>query len=157
VIAFAELGYDILCEKPLATSATECRAMAEAVEKANIIFGIGHVLRYSPYNMEIKRILDSGALGKIVNIVHVEPIGNVHFSHSYVRGNWHKEKDTSFSLLTKSCQSVVRFDMSTLVPGCILTKLVHLVISTLSRPYSRHPSYQCGAFHLTLVRQALLW
>jgi predicted dehydrogenase len=106
VTAFANLGYDILCEKPLATSAAECREMADAVQKANIIFGIGHVLRYSPYNMEIKRVLDSGALGRVMNVVHVEPIGNVHFSHSYVRGNWHKEKDTSFSLLTKSCQLV---------------------------------------------------
>lgn len=65
------------------------------------------VLRYSPYNKAVKEVIDSGALGDIVNIKHIEPVGNQHFAHSFVRGNWHKEADTSFGLMTKCCQWVL--------------------------------------------------
>lgn len=41
-LAFAEQGYHILCEKPMATSIDDCIKMEAAVKKANIIFGMGH-------------------------------------------------------------------------------------------------------------------
>ncbi|TQV93463.1 hypothetical protein V2A60_010135 [Cordyceps javanica] len=80
---FAELGYHILCEKPMATSVADCvkiRNLAQAT--APKVFGMGHVLRYSPYNRAVKDVIDSGALGEIVNIQHIEPVGNQHFAHS---------------------------------------------------------------------------
>jgi predicted dehydrogenase len=64
------------------------------------------VLRYSPYNKELTDVIRSGALGELVNIVHVEPVGYYHFAHSYVRGSWSNEQKSSFSLMTKSCQCV---------------------------------------------------
>lgn len=42
VQAFAEQGYHILCEKPMATSIEDCIKMSAAVKKAGIIFGMGH-------------------------------------------------------------------------------------------------------------------
>ena len=42
VLAFAEQGYHILCEKPMATSLEDCVKIAAAVKTANIIFGMGH-------------------------------------------------------------------------------------------------------------------
>lgn len=42
VLAFAEQGYHMLCEKPMATTAEDCVRMAAAVKKAGIIFGVGH-------------------------------------------------------------------------------------------------------------------
>ncbi|KAG6336344.1 hypothetical protein ID866_2739 [Astraeus odoratus] len=106
VMAFAAQGYHILCEKPMATSLRDCLAMEEAVKKAGIIFGMGHVLRYSPYTKAITEIVRSGTLGELVNAVHVEPVGYYHFAHSYVRGNWSKEAKGSFSLMTKSCHDI---------------------------------------------------
>jgi hypothetical protein len=50
--------------------------------------------------------LDIVRSGKLINIVQVEPVGYYHFAHSYVRGNWAKEKQSSFSLMTESCQCV---------------------------------------------------
>ncbi|OBZ76186.1 putative oxidoreductase YteT [Grifola frondosa] len=105
-LAFIEQGYHILCEKPMATSIEECIRMEAAVKKAGIIFGMGHVLRYSPYNRALTEIVRSGRLGQLINVVHVEPVGYYHFAHSYVRGNWAKEKDSCFSLMTKSCHDI---------------------------------------------------
>lgn len=42
VKVFAEQGYDILCEKPIATSIEECVGIVEAVKKHGVIFGCGH-------------------------------------------------------------------------------------------------------------------
>lgn len=124
VEAFAAQGYDIMCEKPMATSIDHCFQIEAAVKKAGIIFGMGHgalpssslslltaansmpVLRYSPYTRAVTDIIRSGRLGQLVNAQHLEPVGHWHFAHSYVRGNWSKEKESSFSLITKSCQYV---------------------------------------------------
>ncbi|KAF8321742.1 streptomycin biosynthesis protein StrI [Clavulina sp. PMI_390] len=106
VTALAKHKYPILCEKPMATTPEECIMMADAVKQAGQVFGCGHVLRYSPYSQSIANILRNHELGEIVNVQHIEPIGYFHFSHSYVRGNWSIEKDSSFSLLTKSCHDI---------------------------------------------------
>ncbi|KAJ7179848.1 hypothetical protein C8R43DRAFT_1055757 [Mycena crocata] len=106
VLAFAAQGYNILCEKPMATSLEDIIEIEEAVNRAGTIFGMGHVMRYSPYSREITEYVRSGALGKLVNIVQVEPVGYYHFAHSYVRGNWNTEKDSSFSLMTKCCHDI---------------------------------------------------
>jgi len=96
VEAFAAQGYDILCEKPMATSIEHCLQIEAAVKKAGIIFGVGHVLRYSPYSRAVTQIVRSGKLGQLVNAQHIEPVGHWHFAHSYVRGNW----------MTKSCHDI---------------------------------------------------
>lgn len=42
VLAFAALGYDILCEKPMATTLDDCFRIYDAIKDAGIIFGMGH-------------------------------------------------------------------------------------------------------------------
>ncbi|KAI9203113.1 streptomycin biosynthesis protein StrI [Polychytrium aggregatum] len=105
-ILFAQKGYHILCEKPLATDPNECAKMVKAVQDAGVILAVGHVLRYSPYFVALKKQLDNQAVGDILNMIHVEPVGNYHFAHSFVRGNWGRKDLTSFSLMTKSCHDL---------------------------------------------------
>ncbi|KAJ3068953.1 hypothetical protein HDU98_007948 [Podochytrium sp. JEL0797] len=106
VVRLAGLGYHILCEKPMAVTLSDCERMRVAVKESGVIFACGHVLRYSPYTRALKKVLDSGEIGEIINIVHVEPVGWFHFAHSFVRGNWRNESSTSFSLMTKCCHDI---------------------------------------------------
>lgn len=41
-VAFAEQGYHILCEKPMATSVKDCIQIEAAVKAGGMIFGMGH-------------------------------------------------------------------------------------------------------------------
>ena len=101
-----ELGYDILLEKPVAPTPQECRDIANAAEKKGVRVLVCHVLRYTDFFKKVRTIVKSGKLGKIVSVDHVEGIGDLHFSHSYVRGNWHSEKETTPMLLAKSCHDL---------------------------------------------------
>ncbi len=105
-VSFAGKGYHILLEKPMAPDETGCRRIADSVSGRDIIFAVCHVMRYTDYTTELKNILDSGRIGDIVTIQHLEPVGYWHQAHSYVRGNWRNEKESSFMLLTKSCHDI---------------------------------------------------
>ena len=105
-IAFAQLGYDILLEKPMAPTAESCRRIVAAVKKAGVLFAVCHVLRYTAYTRKLKEVLASGAIGEIINIQHLEPVGYWHQAHSFVRGNWRNEEESSFMLLAKCCHDV---------------------------------------------------
>ncbi|XP_062601789.1 putative oxidoreductase YteT [Saccostrea cucullata] len=105
-IAFAKKGYHILLEKPMATTEEDCREIVRVCNENNVFLTVCHVLRYTPWVKKIKELIDRGAIGDVVNIQHLEPVGYWHFAHSYVRGNWHKENESSPSLLAKCCHDI---------------------------------------------------
>lgn len=100
------LGYDVLLEKPVAPTEKECRAIMKQAHKYNRIVAVCHVLRYAPYFVALKQVLDSGAIGDIVSIQHMEPIQYAHMAHSYVRGNWPLADKTTPIILAKSCHDL---------------------------------------------------
>ncbi len=97
-----EKGYDILIEKPIATSEEECLALEEAAQKYGVKVIVCFVLRYARFYKAIKEFMLAGRLGDIINMVHIENVGNHHQAHSFVRGNWRNSKETTFMLLAKS-------------------------------------------------------
>jgi predicted dehydrogenase len=101
-----ELGYDILLEKPISPSERECRDILRLTKKTGRIVAVCHVLRYAPYFIKLREIVQSGSLGKVVSVQHLEPIQHIHMSHSYVRGNWHNSKATTPIILAKSCHDL---------------------------------------------------
>lgn len=105
-VAYANKGKHILCEKPLATHWDDCKAIYSAIDRNNLLFAVGHVLRYSPHNLELKKILDAGTIGEVINMNHTEPVGWYHFAHSYVRGNWRRTESSTFSLMAKCCHDI---------------------------------------------------
>lgn len=95
--------YDLLLEKPIAPTANECIEISQAARNNGVKVLVCHVLRYTPFYKCIKRIIRSGKLGDVVNINHIEGVGNVHMSHSFVRGNWRKADESAPMILAKCC------------------------------------------------------
>ena len=67
-VAFLEKWYDLLLEKPIATSLEEVSAIYETAVRYNRKVIVCHVLRYTPFYRKVKEIINSGVLGKIVNV-----------------------------------------------------------------------------------------
>jgi predicted dehydrogenase len=104
--AFAALGYHIMLEKPMAPDEAGCRRIVDAVEKAGVMLAVCHVMRYTPYTRTVKEIADSGQLGDIMSVQHLEPVGFWHQAHSYVRGNWRRGDLATSMLMAKSCHDL---------------------------------------------------
>lgn len=100
------LKYDVLLEKPAAPTPEECLKIALHAEEMQVKVVVCHVLRYTPLFMTVKRLIDDGTLGEIISINHEECVGNVHQSHSFVRGNWGNEGRSACMLLAKSCHDL---------------------------------------------------
>ncbi len=100
-----EKGYHVLLEKPIARSWQECMDIDAQARKTGKIVGICHVLRYHPYFLKFKELIDSGRLGKMISIHHVEAVGIERMTHAFVRGIWRKE-ETNPMILSKACHDL---------------------------------------------------
>lgn len=105
-LAFAASGYHLLLEKPMAPTEAECLRIQRAVRQAGVRLAVGHVLRYTAYTQRLKAELEAGAIGRLVSVQHLEPVGFWHQAHSFVRGNWRNEGESTFMLMSKSCHDL---------------------------------------------------
>ena len=105
-LAALEKGYHVLCEKPMSVDRGEMIEMVEAAKRADRVLSICHVLRYSPFFMKLKAMLDAGAVGQLVAVQHIECVGYWHAAHSYVRGNWRNLAESSPMILAKYCHDL---------------------------------------------------
>jgi predicted dehydrogenase len=105
-LAFIEKGYAVLLEKPMGSNEQDCRRIAAAAIRAKILFGVCHVLRYTDYTQKLRGLIDSGLIGEVVNLQHFEPVGYWHQAHSFVRGLFRNEAESSSMLLAKSCHDL---------------------------------------------------
>lgn len=101
-----EMGYDILLEKPVSPDYQECVAMANAAKQKGNKVLVCHVLRYAPFFMKIKEMIEEGKVGKVLSVHHTECVGHVHQSHSFVRGNWGNSEESSCMILQKCCHDM---------------------------------------------------
>jgi predicted dehydrogenase len=64
-IEAAKAGKHVFCEKPLARTAEESKAMLDAVQKAGVKHMVAFNYRFVPAIMQARKIIESGALGRI--------------------------------------------------------------------------------------------
>ncbi|MCP4304855.1 MAG: Gfo/Idh/MocA family oxidoreductase [bacterium] len=67
-LELADAGVHTLIEKPVADSVLAARKLAKAFENAQLIAVVGHVERFNPALMEMRRRLQNGDLGKVYSI-----------------------------------------------------------------------------------------
>ena len=131
-LACLKRGCHILVEKPLADTYQDCVLIERSQRETGFVVSVCHTLRYMEAFSRIKQIVDSGTLGQIIHIQHMEAIDHLRFTHNYVRGRWAKVKNNTFLLLHKcshdidfiswlvndSCSRVSSFgDLSYFVPS----------------------------------------
>lgn len=87
VAAFAA-GKQVFCEKPLALTAASAERILSACAKAGGVLGIGHERRYEPAMEEMRRLKESGALGRVLHM-------DANVSHNNFRkmdpANWRRD------------------------------------------------------------------
>ncbi|NUP98631.1 MAG: Gfo/Idh/MocA family oxidoreductase [Armatimonadetes bacterium] len=105
-IAALEAGYHVLCEKPMATTPHDCVRLVRAAERAGRQLQICHVLRYAPFWMAIKQVIERGELGQLWQVQHTENVVYWHQAHSFVRGNWGNEERSAPMILAKCCHDL---------------------------------------------------
>ena len=68
VLAAAKAGKHMFAEKPLGITAKESLEMAEAIEKANLLFTTGYFMRTDPKHLFLKEEIANGNFGTITRV-----------------------------------------------------------------------------------------
>jgi predicted dehydrogenase len=63
VLVAIECGKPVLCEKPMAMNADECRRMVEAAAKASVLLGVAQVFRFEDSTARLRERLAAGQIG----------------------------------------------------------------------------------------------
>ncbi|WP_106401401.1 Gfo/Idh/MocA family protein [Actinocorallia populi] len=108
VIAALDAGKDVICEKPLCTTAEDCAAIVEAAERSTGRLVVTFNYRYSPRNSTVRRLIAEGAIGDVTS-VHFEWVLDTIHGADYFR-RWHRDKASSGGLLVH--KSTHHFDLA---------------------------------------------
>ena len=101
-----EAGYDILLEKPIASRLEDVVTIAKTAKRLGRRVLVCHVLRYTVFYKEIRRLLNEGVIGTVQSVEASESVAYFHQAHSFVRGNWHNSEKSSPMILAKCCHDM---------------------------------------------------
>ena len=66
VLAAAEHGLHVFCEKPIALSFEDCREMVDACRENHVVFMAGHVMNFFRGVRKAKELIGQGVIGDIL-------------------------------------------------------------------------------------------
>jgi predicted dehydrogenase len=96
-------GYDMLLEKPFATSESEMWQLVRAARRHRRRVSICHVLRYTPFYAAIRRQVLNGVIGDILNVQTVEHVSYHHMAVGFIRGKWSRKRYCNSTMLMAKC------------------------------------------------------
>ncbi len=96
VLKASKMNKHILCEKPIGINKDEVTSMYNEIKGRDNVFLAGYVLRYAPLLQKVKKLIEGGVIGKLVNVEATDHInyGGYAFFH-----DWHRKKVNTHSLL----------------------------------------------------------
>lgn len=94
-------GLDVLMEKPLARHPEECEELRSLVRSSGRFLMPCYVLRYSNHYRKLAEILDSGAIGNLISLHHLNCVGYRKTAANFCRGNWGRTAESGPMILTK--------------------------------------------------------
>lgn len=94
VLAAAQAGKHVICEKPLSRTFEDAREMADACDAAGVMLLVGHVLRFFPQYEMARSLILSGSIGTPAIARTFRGNGFPHGWH-----NWYGDPDNSGGLL----------------------------------------------------------
>ena len=68
IVACAERGANVFCEKPLAPTLADCDAIVAACERAHVKLAIAFQTRYSPRFERVQELIAAGAIGEVLEL-----------------------------------------------------------------------------------------
>jgi len=108
VMAAARAGKQVLCEKPLARSVAEARAMVEACVESGVLLREAYRHRYHGAHAEMQRLISEGVIGKVI-------FAQVHWAFLYpkMEGAWRQapELGGGGSLADVGCHALNLLEM----------------------------------------------
>jgi len=78
-------GKHVLCEKPMALTIEDCKAMVKAARESDRKVMIGQICRYTPGFLKAKQLIDAGEIGELF---FVETEYAHDYAHIQGKGNW---------------------------------------------------------------------
>lgn len=97
IVRALELGCNVISEKPIAIEANQCQRIIDMENRIGKKVIVGFNARHEKQAMEIKKILLSGELGKIIAVEYQECLNTSHGADYFRR--WHRKMAYSGSLL----------------------------------------------------------
>ena len=98
--AAAAAGKHVFCEKPLALTADDARAAAEACRRAGVVLAVGHNRRFTAAARRIKSMLENGEFGVVS---HLEAQFSFPGALLYKRDNWRADPSENPGGAIASC------------------------------------------------------
>lgn len=99
-------GYDLLLEKPIATSVEEVLSLSRLARDLGRRVLVCHVLRYSALYRRVKDLVAGGAIGELVSFEATQGLDPWHSAHSYVRGHWGIAEQSTPLTVANSCHDL---------------------------------------------------
>ena len=90
ILAAAAAGKHVFCEKPFCLTAADVAEALDALAAKGLKAAIGHNRRFSPNALELKRMIDAGELGRMLQIE-----GNFSADMSGSSGQWRDSREES--------------------------------------------------------------
>lgn len=98
-----QAGCDILLEKPICLTKAELFQIYNTAVKYDRKVMICHVLRYTPFYIEIKKRIMNGEIGDIVSIQTEENVSYHHMAAAFIRGKWNNSTICGSRMMMAKC------------------------------------------------------